>query len=105
MTRAEAIKQVLQNLLVLDSISNPAPEDAAVVGQRLDQERDRLIERGLCWWPEDEIPGAVSAAFCDLVAERCGPAFGRPFTAIKGEGRIAAVKSSAVVEHMRAHYF
>ncbi|MDM8352897.1 hypothetical protein [Brevundimonas diminuta] len=105
MTRAEAIKQVLQNLRVLDAISNPAAEDAAAVGVRLDQERARLGEVGLVWWDADAIPDAVSGAFCDLVASACQNLFGKPYEAAGAQARIAAVKSSARRDVVKAEYF
>lgn len=105
MTRAEAIKQALQNLRVLDAISNPAAEDAASVGQRLDQERARLTEKGLCWWDAEDIPDSVAGAFCDLVAQRCQPLFGKAYDATGAEAMIAGAKSSARVDEQRAVYF
>lgn len=105
MTRAEAIKQALQNLTVLDAISEPAAEDAATVGARLDQERARLNERGLVWWDADAIPDSVSGAFCDLVAERCQGAFGKTYSAADAEKMIAAVKSSERRDPVRVTYF
>lgn len=105
MTRAEAIKQVLQNLTVLDAISQPAAEDAATVGARLDQVRAELTERGLCWWDADSIPESVSGAFCDRVAEACGPAFGKAYDANGADKRIAAVKSPEQREPIRQEYF
>lgn len=105
MTRTEMIRQVLENLGVIDAIQSPSAEDAVAAGRRLDQETARLREIGLMWWTVDAIPDAVSQALSDLVAERCGPTFGKPYQAIRGEGRIAAVKSSAQREAQRAEYF
>lgn len=105
MTRAEAIKQVLENLRVIDAITQPAAEDIAIVGRRLDQERSRLKERELVWWESDAIPDSVSGAFCDLVAESCQNAFGKTYSAGNAESRIAAVKSSTKREAQQAEYF
>lgn len=105
MTRAEAIKQALQNLRVLDAISNPAAEDAATVGQRLDQERARLNEIGLAWWDADAIPDSVSGAFCDLVAAASQSVFAKQYDPGNAQARIAALKSSAGLDVVRAEYF
>ncbi len=105
MTRAEAIKQALENLTVIDAISEPAPEDAAKVGKRLDQVRATLIELGLCWWDADDIPDSVAIAFCDLVATASQSVFGKQYDSGTAQARIAAVKSSARNEPVRALYF
>jgi hypothetical protein len=105
MTRAEAIRQALENLRVLDAADEPSAEDAAVVGRRLDQERARLTEKGLVWWDADAIPDSVAGAFCDLVAARSSPVFNKPYDASGAEAVIAAAKSSAQREPVRAQYF
>jgi len=105
MTRAEAIKQALQNLRVLDAISNPAAEDAATVGSRLDQERARLSERGLVWWDADDIPASVSGPFCRLVAAASADAFNKAYDPTNAEKQIAALKSSEQREPVRTDYF
>lgn len=105
MTRAEAIKQALQNLTVLDAISEPAAEDALTVGLRLDQERARLTDLGLCWWDAESIPDGVAGAFCDLVAAKSAASFGKAFEATGAQAAIAALRSSERREPVRAEYF
>lgn len=105
MTRAEAIRQVLENLRVIDAISEPAAEDAVRVGRRLDQERARLSTKGLMWWDADSIPDDVSGAFCDLVATRCASIFNKQYDSTGAEPMIAATKSSERREAQRAEYF
>lgn len=105
MTRAQAIKQALQNLRVLDAISNPSAEDSATCGERLDQERARLQERGLVWWDADDIPASVAGPFCALVAAACSAAFGKSFDPGNAEKHIAALKSSEQREPVRTDYF
>lgn len=105
MTRAELIRQVLENLRVVDAISAPAPEDASRVGRRLDQERARLTEVGLCWWEAEAIPDAVAGPFSDLVAERCANIFGKQYAAPNGQKEIAALKSSENRPPQTAEYF
>lgn len=95
MTRAEAIKQALQNLRVLDAVSEPAAEDASRVGTRLDQVRAELSERGLVWWDEGDIPDSVAGSFCALVAAASADVFAKTYDPGKALGRIAALKSSA----------
>jgi hypothetical protein len=105
MTRVEAIKQALENLRVIDAISNPSAEDAVTVGKRLDQVRARLSEIGLVWWTVDDIPDSVVGAFCDLVAEASQAAFGKTYSAPGAQAAIAAVKSSAANNTVQALYF
>ena len=105
MTRAEAIRQVLEDLRVIDAVSEPAAEDAVRVGRRLDQERARLSEKGLVWWDAGDIPDSVCGAFCALVANRSASVFNKQFDASGAEAMIAAVKSSERREPVRQEYF
>lgn len=105
MTRIEAIRQVLENLRVIDAISDPSAEDAARVGRRLDQERARLQTKGLMWWDADSIPDDVSGAFCDLVSTRCQNIYAKQYDSAGAEALIAAAKSSERREPQRATYF
>jgi hypothetical protein len=105
MTRAEAIRQVLENLRVIDAVSEPAPEDFSRVGRRLDQERARLSTKGLMWWDADSIPDDVSGAFCDLVSARSQGIFNKQYDSTGAESMIAAAKSSERREPQRATYY
>lgn len=105
MTRLEAIRQVLENLRVIDAISDPSAEDTARVGRRLDQERSRLQEKGLVWWDADDIPASVSGAFCDLVSTRCQNIYAKQYDSAGAESMIAAAKSSERREPVRQDYF
>ncbi len=105
MTRAEAIRQVLENLRVIDAVSEPAAEDAVRVGRRLDQERGRLSTKGLMWWDADSIPDDVSGAFCDLVSTRCQNIYAKQYDSTGAEALIAAAKSSERREPVRSTYY
>ena len=105
MTRVEAIRQVLENLTVIDAIADPSAEDARTVGRRLDQETARLAERGLVWWDADAIPDSVAGPFCDLVATASQNAFGKQYDSTGAEAKIAAVKSTARNEPVRTLYY
>lgn len=94
MTRSEAIRQVLEDLQVIDGISNPSAEDTATIGTRLDQTRAFLLERELCWWGADAIPDSAAAAFCAIVAARSASAFGKVFDASGAKAELASLKSS-----------
>lgn len=105
MTRAQAIKQTLQNLRVLDAVSDPAAEDASRVGERLDQVRAELSERGLIWWDAEAIPDAAAEPFCRLVAAASADMFAKAYDPGKAIGRIAALKSSAERPPVKATYY
>lgn len=105
MTRSEAIRQVLEDLTVIDGVTNPSAEDSVTVGRRLDQARAFLTTRGLCWWDEDSIPDDVSTAFCAIVAARAAAAFGKTFDASGALGEIASLKSGEERPPVRVQYF
>ena len=105
MTRAEAIRQVLENLRVIDAVTEPAAEDFVRVGRRVDQERARLQEKGLVWWDADSIPDAVAGAFCDLASVRSMRIFAKQYDATGAEAMIAAAKSTERREPVAATYY
>lgn len=105
MTRAEAIRQVLEDLRVIDPSDEPEAADERTVGRRFDQQRARLSEIGLCWWDADAMPDAVAGAFCALVASASASAFNKQYDATKAQSAIAAVKSSERREPVRTDYF
>jgi hypothetical protein len=105
MTRAEAIRQVLENLRVIDQTANPDADDALAVGKRLDQARSFLTEKGLCWWDAESIPDSVAGPFADLVAERSCNIFGKTYAAPNALKEIAGIKSSEAREAVSAQYF
>jgi hypothetical protein len=105
MTRTEMIRQVLENLQIVDAINPPSAEDAEAAGRRLDQETATLREQGLMWWTADAIPDSVAQALSELVAERAAPTFGKQYASVRALARIAAVKSSAQREAQRGEYF
>lgn len=105
MTRAELIRQVLEDLRVIDAISEPAAEDALRVGRRVDQERARLQELGLVWWDAETIPDSVAGPFGQLVAERSANIFGKQYAAPTAQKELAALKSSETRDAVRTEYF
>lgn len=76
-TRSDLIRQVLEDLAVIDAISNPDANDSAAVDRRADRVTARLRELGLCWWDEETIPDAVMPALGLLVANEAAPTFGK----------------------------
>lgn len=77
-TRTDLIRQVLEDLTVLDAISNPDANDSAAVDRRADTITALATELGLCWWTEDAIPDQVMPFLVGLVANEAAPAFGKP---------------------------
>lgn len=78
-TQADLVKAVLRDLQVLDATAAPSTEDSAAVTEILTGIVADLIARRI-------VPSLDTAAIADgrfphlvrIVAERCGPRFGRP---------------------------
>lgn len=48
-----------------------------LISRRAARVRAWLIEEGLCFWVDDEIPDAASLPYAQVVAGQCAEAFGR----------------------------
>ena len=93
-TKADLRRLILTFMTVIDETENPSPEQASLLNIFIDSARGVLLEKGLCWWDEDDIPASVLLPLRKFVASLCCGDFGR---AGKGyeEGQAAAYVSLA----------
>lgn len=109
-TKAELRRLVLSHLTVIDPEDSPSPGQASKLDLYVDGVRATLLQRGLCWWDENDIPAEVSIPLMQYIASQCCSAFGK-----RGKGfelqaapawkAIAALKSSEERETSRTEYF
>lgn len=100
---------VLSHLTVIDPTENPDPEQASLADLWLDGARGYLVERGLCWWDEDDIPASVLVPLVRYCAGSCAMAFGRGGKGYEADakiarGEIAALKSGEQREVVPTDY-
>jgi hypothetical protein len=109
-TKADFRAMVLTHLTVIDPEDTPSAEQAQRLDQWIDGARALLLERGLCWWDENDIPAAVTVPLTRYVAALSCAAFGQ-----RGKGyeqfevparrEIASLKPSEDRETTRVEYF
>lgn len=109
-TKADLRRMILSHLTVIDETENPSPEQASLLDIFIEAARGELGERGLIWWDDESIPASVLIPFRAYVASQCCGEFGRAGKGFEekkepSENRLAALKSSAVIEEQRAEYF
>lgn len=90
---------VLTHLTVIDSTESPDAEQASLADLWIDGARGQLLEAGLCWWDEDDIPASVLVPFARYVASLSPQSFGRGGKGyeayeLPSRRQIAALKSS-----------
>lgn len=108
-TKADLRRMVLSHLTVIDATEDPDAEQQRLVDLWIDGARAILLERGLCWWDENDIPAAVTVPLTRYIAALSPSSFGR-----QGKGfeayepislrQIAALKSSEQREDVRGDY-
>lgn len=77
-TRAELVAEALGKLLVLEAGQPPSDEDASTVDGKVDTTISSLDEDDIVLIDPDAIPNSLFDDLAALLAERCGPEFGRP---------------------------
>lgn len=110
MTKADLRRMILSHLTVIDDTENPSEEQRQLVDLWIDGARSLLLERGICWWDEDDIPAAVSIPLTRYVSALCCGAFGRRGKGFEADeapalAMIAGLKSSDQREEQRAEYY
>lgn len=101
---------ILSHLRVIDPEDSPSAGQASQLDLWLDGDRAWLLEKGLCWWDEDDIPAEIAGALTRFVAAGCCGAFGKAGKGhetlrVPARREIAALKSSETREEQRAQYF
>jgi hypothetical protein len=109
-TKADLRRLILMHLTVIDETENPSAEQASLLDLYIDGCRAELLEKGLCWWDEDDIPAAVTLPLRAYVAGFCAPDFGRSGKGYEegvdpARARLAALKPTEQREETRAEYF
>lgn len=110
-TKAALRLLVLRELKVIGTVATAAsPAQMRVCDEYIDGARAALLEGGLCWWDEDDIPEAVKVPLSKFVAAQACAAFGKDGKGheakeIPARKRIAALKSSEERETVRQDYF
>lgn len=108
-TRADMRRRVLIHLKVIDATENPDAEQVSTLDPLIDDVRAMLLEKGLCWWDDDVIPGAVMLPYRDFICSVAAASFGRDGKGYEAVGvparkQIAALKSSDQREVVRGEY-
>jgi hypothetical protein len=96
MLKSDFRKLVLKHLTVIDGTEDPSAEDAADADLFIDGVRANLLERGVCWWSEDDIPTAVSMPLMLVVAGRACRSFGKAGRGHEAEGAEAMKELNAL---------
>ena len=68
-------------------------QDHVFIAEAWVSKRIELLEQGLCYWPEAEIPDAVFQHIVTLMANEVGPEFGRPASADVEEEMLRRLRS------------
>lgn len=110
-TKADLRRMVLLELKVIAHVTQaPSQTQADTCDLWIDGARAMLLEGGLCWWDANDIPASVTIPLSKYIAALSCGAFGKDgkgheakeFTA---RAQIAALKSSAETETVRATYY
>lgn len=109
-TKADLRVLMLAHLRVIRAGETPAAEIATLADLYIDGGRALLLEDGLCWWDEDDIPEAVSIPLAHYCAGMAAVSFGKGGKGYDALGTaakiaIAGLKSGEDRETVRGDYF
>lgn len=110
-TKADFRRMVLLELKVIAHVTQaPSQTQAETCDLWIDGARAMLLEVGLCWWDEDDIPASVTLPLSKFVASQACGAFGKDGKGHEAKewparAQLAGLKSSAETETVRAAYF
>jgi hypothetical protein len=110
-TKTELRRMLLAELKVIGATTTAVPTDLRTLADLyIDGARATLLELGLCWWDEDDIPAAVSIPLVQYVAADACRGFGKAgkgHEGLKDQARkdIAALKADERRETVRQQYF
>lgn len=87
------MRDVLINKLTeYSSTETPEAQDARDVKDKYSDIYAELVDDGIAYWPEEEIPVVVFDRVSSLVANRIAPAFGRPHDEVFDQRMISKLK-------------
>jgi len=79
-TTTELMTDVLiAKLTEVGATETPEAQDAKLVKDKYSDLYAELVDEGIAYWPEEEIPVVVFDRLSSFVANRVAPSFGRPF--------------------------
>lgn len=110
-SKSDLRRMVLLELKVIAHVTQaPSQTEAQTVDLWIDGCRAMLLEIGLCWWDEDDIPAAVTVPLSKYIASQSCAAFGKAGKGHEAKefparAQLAGLKSSAETETTRASYF
>lgn len=109
-TKADLRVLMLAHLRVIRAGETPAAEIASLADLYIDGGRGLLMEEGLVWWDEDDIPEAVSIPLAHYCAGMAAVSFGKGGKGYEAQGgaakiAIAGLKSGEDRETVRGDYF
>lgn len=76
-TKADLRRMLLAHLTVIDATGSIPAEMGSLADLWIDGARAQLLEKGLCWWDENDIPAAVTIPLTQYVGAKACRAFGR----------------------------
>lgn len=109
-TRADLVNEVAELLFIVGTGQTLPAEDGAVIDAKIDPVLENLSRRQVLFVGDPEsIDDAVFDDLAILVAEVCGPKYGRPRdtgTRLEAEGRLIELQAGAGSdEPVKAEYF
>lgn len=109
-TNAEIRNRVAEDLGVKATDMDLADEDAAKIEARIASTRAFLLQRGLAWWPDGQIPDECEDGYAMMVRAMACASFGKRNQGHEAGWRegwdmIAAVKPSDNVEQQAYEYY
>lgn len=79
-TTADLVKDVLiGKLSEVGATETPEAQDAKAVQDKYSDVYAELVDEGIAYWDDGEIPVVVFDRVSSIVANRVAPAFGRPY--------------------------
>ena len=109
-TKVELREDVGEELKVYSPDQEMSADVAARIDRSIRRVRATLIEKRLCWWPENAIPEAVAIPLTWIVAAHACTKFGKAGQGYeagdaRGRAELALLKTPANVETVNPDYF
>lgn len=76
-TNTDLYQIVAEELGLIGAGQSLAADDRDRIARRAAKVRAWLIEEGLCYWVDDDIPDAASLPYAQVIAGQCAEMYGR----------------------------